>query len=221
MTLKIHGSVNLTKDYIKENIVTSSLILNLDAGKVASYPGSGQDWYDYSGTGNHFTVDSGTVTYNSQGYFNLFDGGFYKKTSAMSGITTTSSTCVTWIKTTDPQGVFWGSPNVAIWRYYLGAYSSSNKYYNYNAWVGYPTCHIDTVQTDNLYDYILDGKWHMVEFKGVNFFTVPWTGYWSFGRYPSFTFNDTTVSCLSIYNKSLSYSESVQNFNALRYRYGI
>jgi len=48
------------KDY--EGIVTNGLILNLDAGIVASYPKTGTTWYDLSGGGYHANL------YNGVGY---------------------------------------------------------------------------------------------------------------------------------------------------------
>ena len=45
------------------NIVTSGLVLNLDAGNTASYPGTGTTWTDLSGNGNNGTLVNG-VGYN-------------------------------------------------------------------------------------------------------------------------------------------------------------
>jgi len=39
-------------------IVTGGLVMNLDAGNAASYPGSGTAWTDFSGTGNHLTLQN-------------------------------------------------------------------------------------------------------------------------------------------------------------------
>ena len=49
-------------------IVTSGLVLALDAADVNSYPGSGTTWYDLSGNNNHFTLYNG-VTHDPTGYF--------------------------------------------------------------------------------------------------------------------------------------------------------
>jgi uncharacterized delta-60 repeat protein len=55
----------VNKNY--NNIVTSGLVLNLDASFVASYPVSGTSWYDISGSGNNGTLQNGP-TFNSVGY---------------------------------------------------------------------------------------------------------------------------------------------------------
>lgn len=52
-------------------IITSTLVLSLDASNPRSYPGSGSVWYDISGNNNHFTL------YNSPSYtsgYLSFDG---------------------------------------------------------------------------------------------------------------------------------------------------
>jgi hypothetical protein len=58
------------------DIVTDGLILNLDAGKTTSYPGSGTSWTDLSGQNQNGTLN-GTITFNSQKsgslYFNSDD----------------------------------------------------------------------------------------------------------------------------------------------------
>ena len=66
-----------TLDTFRSNdgaIVTNGLVLNLDAGNRASYPGSGTTWFDLSGNGNNGTLVNG-VGYNSANGGSLsFDG---------------------------------------------------------------------------------------------------------------------------------------------------
>lgn len=59
--------------YIRTGIVTSGLILHLDAFNSKSYPGTGTTWYDLSGQNAHGTLN-GTVSFtssNNQSYFNF------------------------------------------------------------------------------------------------------------------------------------------------------
>jgi hypothetical protein len=58
----------ILQNYYQGNIVTTNLLVNLDAGNIVSYPGSGSVWYDLSGNNNHFTL------YNGVGY-SLDNGG--------------------------------------------------------------------------------------------------------------------------------------------------
>lgn len=192
------------------SVVRSGLVLHLDAANVKSYPGTGTAWNDMSGNNKNFVIDSTNVAYNTLGYFSLTDAGF----SINSNITTsTTSTCVYWIKTTDIQSLFLHRTDVDG---YLGAYRIANKFYNSNA--GTPTFHMDGIQYSNIYDNILDGKWHMVEFKNVDIST--WLTA-AISKYASYSFSSTDISSISIYNKNLTSQESFQNFNALRGRYGI
>jgi len=64
-------------------IVTSGLILALDAGDKASYSGTGTTWNDLSGNGNHATIYN-SPTWNAAGYFSL-DGidDYIKTTNAL------------------------------------------------------------------------------------------------------------------------------------------
>jgi hypothetical protein len=56
------------------SIVTSGLVLYLDAANSKSYPGSGTSWLDLSGTGNHGTLTNGpTFSSNNNGSI-VFDG---------------------------------------------------------------------------------------------------------------------------------------------------
>ena len=52
-------------------IVTSGLVLALDAGDVNSYPGSGTTWYDLSGNGHHGTLN-GAPTFETDGIGSFF-----------------------------------------------------------------------------------------------------------------------------------------------------
>jgi len=193
------------------SIVTSGLVLCLDAANKRSYPGSGTSWLDVSGNGNNCIIDTSGFTYNSSGNFSMADGGI-SKTGTMN--TSTTCTCVFWMKTTDAQSLFWGS--TVSNSYYLGAYRVNNKFYN--GLCGAPTFFMDTISKANIYDNIRDNQWHMIEFKSVDF--SAWTNY-TFNKYNTFTFANGNISYLMVYNKNLSSDESKQNFNAIRGRYGI
>ncbi|NBP55511.1 hypothetical protein EBU71_03030, partial [bacterium] len=55
-------------------IVTNGLVLNLDAGNSASYPGTGTTWTDLSGNGNNGTLINGPTYSSSNGGSIVFDG---------------------------------------------------------------------------------------------------------------------------------------------------
>ena len=55
-------------------IITSGLVLHLDAGNTASYPGSGTTWTDLSSSGNNGTLTNGPTYSSSNGGSIVFDG---------------------------------------------------------------------------------------------------------------------------------------------------
>jgi Concanavalin A-like lectin/glucanases superfamily len=55
----------------KAAIVSSGLILNLDAGNSSSYPGSGSSWSDLSGNGLNVTLNNATYSSNNGGYISF------------------------------------------------------------------------------------------------------------------------------------------------------
>lgn len=191
--------------------ITSGLMLYLDANDRNSYPGTGTAWNDLSGNGKNFTLDGSGIVWSSDGYFNLADGGMGYASSTS---TSSTSTLVFWIKTTDEQALFW---NIGSAGYYLGAYRVGNK--EYYGSCGTPDYYQDLVHQSNIYDYIRDGVWHMIEFKNTDLSA------WStseFNRYSTYTFGTgSSIAIIQVYNKNLSATESLQNFEYFRKRFNI
>lgn len=192
-------------------LVTDGLVLALDAANPKSYPGTGTTWKDLSGNGFDFTLDSSGIPYNSNGYFDLEDGG----ASCSSNITdSTDCTFVFWMKTTDGQSLFWQGPTTST---YLGAYRSGNKEY-YNGFGSGIEFHMDLTEPSNIYDHFPDGNWHMVEFKNVDMSGIDSN---NFNQYGSYTFGNGAVGAIYLYNKNLTANESTQNFEAFKTKFGI
>ena len=57
-----------------ENIVTNGLVFYLDAANTTSYPGSGTIWYDISGNARNGTLINGPTFNSAKGGFIVFDG---------------------------------------------------------------------------------------------------------------------------------------------------
>lgn len=55
-------------------VITSGLVLYLDAANPRSYPGSGTTWFDLSGNGNNGTLTNGPVFNSANGGVISFDG---------------------------------------------------------------------------------------------------------------------------------------------------
>lgn len=191
------------------NIVRDGLVLCLDAANEKSYSGSGTTWTDLSGNGRNFTLDTSGITWNSDGYFSLADGG---ATYASNITDSTDCTFVFWIRTTDVQSLFWHGQSTS---YYLGAYRSGNKEY-YNGFGSGIEFYMDTVDTSNIYDNIRDNEWHMLEFKNVDMSGINQN---NFNQYGGYTFGNGAVAYIAMYNKNLTAAESAQNYNALKGRF--
>jgi hypothetical protein len=195
-----------------DEIITSNMIpvseglkLHLNPNHISSYPGTGTSFKDLTDNRKHFLLDASGIVHNSNGYFVLNDGGMI--ISPASAITTSSTaTVVFWIKTTDTQALFLEGQTTS---HYLGAYSSGNKYYNNS--VGSPSLFIDTVSRVNLFDFLLDNKYHMVEFKGANLST--WTNF-RINKYGSFTFgSNTELGEVMIFDRIITSEESAALYN--------
>jgi hypothetical protein len=167
---------------------------------------------DLSGNNNHHNF-VGAVNF-SNGVFAL-DGSTsgYNRASALSGMTN-NCTVVIWYSTTDGQELWVrGNQNNGV---YLAA-SYGNNYYH--AGCGSPTNWVDLKQSVNpVTEGYRNGQFHMWEAKGVDF--TGWT-YFDWFIYPSGWQMAGNVSKILVYNRSLTTTESAQNFQALRGRFGI
>lgn len=63
-------------------IVTNGLVMHLDAGNAASYPGSGTAWTDLSGNGNTVTAIN-SPTWNSGGWFATGATGYFNRATGI------------------------------------------------------------------------------------------------------------------------------------------
>jgi hypothetical protein len=116
-------------------IITSDLVLNLDAGNAASYPGTGTTWTDLSGNGKTATM-FGTVPFETDTYqtfnFATTTGGSSANASlgftfGSNMISTTSNfTISTWIK----------NPNSAAFGGGLFSNAGSGDGYRFGVYTG-------------------------------------------------------------------------------------
>ena len=201
-------------------IVTDGLVLALDAADKNSYPGSGASMYDMSGNSYTFTLQ-GNAAYSTEGRGSIYldgstDGIQKLSTSGLNN----AVTLVQWLKTSDTVGLMLSGEQVGnTGAYYVGAYSPGVAFYNSNA--GSPTFYIDTLLTTNPATPInyLDNNWHMWEAKGISF--ASWTTTWNFLGYAAGYEIAGHVGKILMYNRSLTAAESLQNYNALKSRFGL
>lgn len=123
----------------------------------------------------------------------------------------TQCTVVMWLASTDTQ-FLWGIGNSGS--YYFGASVGGGNYYHENC--GSPTYYIDNKLVLNPNGY-LDGKFHMFEAKGVDLSKWTKLGFLDYGT-GAWNMNGK-VAIVQVYNKVLSAAESLQNYNANKYRF--
>jgi hypothetical protein len=222
------------------NLVTSGLVLDLDAAKVASYPGTGTTWYNISG--NNLTgslVNGPTFTGIGKQAAIVFDGtNDYTvfPTSSLFSFTNANFSVGCWFKSTQniqyagflgqiSQPVIVSGWSLQLHQGKIQMWLDSVLYptpltYNDNNW-HYALATISNISTGNLIIYVDGTQVYSTTVPNytTNTSTYPlWVGGWTGGT--SYLYNGS-LSNVQIYNRILSATEITQNFNALRGRYGI
>jgi hypothetical protein len=215
--------------------VTAGLVLNLDAGNAASYPGSGTAWTDLSGNGRNGTLTGGPTYSSADGGSIVFDGT-NDFVQCSGSLTVTAATFVIWMRRNGPQDDFDGiiysrSANATG----LSFFGTTNKIsYTWNNAVNTYTW--DSGLT------IPDLTWCMVAVSVTSTSATAYLcqsgGITSATNTVSHTstvlddvklaqddlggrFFNGRISVAMIYDRALSADEISQNFNALRGRYGL
>ena len=114
------------------SVPTTGLVMYLDAGNAASYPGSGSTWYDLSGKNNNMTLNG--PTYSSQ-YGGVLT--FTTSQTAVSGLNYSASnfSIISGQRYTggaNGRGTAGASNN-----WLFGLYSGYNEAYYANGWIYY------------------------------------------------------------------------------------
>ena len=210
-------------------IVTSGLILWLDAANSFSYPGTGNVWYDLSGKGNHF-IGGAALTWNKDTGFSAFtqtNRWYNSSTSWPSNLKTSQGgngyTTLVWAKCT----------GVAGWQKFIGngdeqgyidvyAYASSAIYHQED---GSTLFYNNNISVNNDTLYMADSVWRMYGSTNLDggAKTNPTDNFGIGGEgdaaysYP-FLGN---IAVVMLYDRVLTSTEITQNFNAQRSRFGI
>jgi hypothetical protein len=228
--------------YGTSGYTTSGLTLNLDAGNYASYPTTGTKWVDISGNYNNGTLINGPVWSNTSGGTFTFDGtddyGIVPYNSAWNynnNITLEAWVMVT-STTSNYQGIFGPFDNSSQYNgfnfsvnantnkfaFLVGGnggsayYVQQNTQYSLNTW--YHLVGVINNGTSRLY---VNG---VLQDDSTTMTVSPPIGPFMIGRFYSNT-NDFyfggKISNGRFYNRVLSQSEILQNYNALRGRFGL
>jgi hypothetical protein len=219
-----------------ENIVTSGLVLNLDAGWYNSYSGT-TTWFDRSGSGNHVTLRNGpTFDSSSQGSIS-FDGtddyaGNDSPTLPTGNVTiticawinvqTTSNTwqgIVGWGNRTTSQSALLDMNNGRLAFSTWGGVGSEDLISTYNVPLKTWKFIVGSINNKNIKLYadgikVLDASITSTPNVASTALRIATTDY------PGRLLN-TKVASVQIYNKELTDQEILQNYNAQKSRFGI
>lgn len=210
-------------------IVTSGLVLCLDAANKVSYPGSGTSWYNLSGTINTGTLTNGPTFSQANGGSIVFDGvdDYVTTSNTALSFTTFSMEClVKYNSLSGNQGLFtynnnnvinlwkgsglgmrWevntssqaitGANDLAtgVWYHFVGVYNGSQGilYRNGVVYAGPTTLTSHTSEAANF----------------------------EIGRYNGAGNTNGSIAIARFYNRALSATEILQNYNATKTRFGL
>ena len=212
-------------------LVTDGLVLNLDAAKVDSYPGTGTAWYDLSGNNNNGTLINGpTFSGIGKQAAIVFDG-----TNDYGSLGTTPQiapgtgdfTFEFWINPTNWSNLYMPLFTTTITNgLWIGKVESNFVLRAYNVaddlqYATFPTTNTWTNiiirrsgTTANIYyntSSVVSGTVTRNYVQGVG----------EIARDGTTNVFNGKISNIKYYNRALSATEVSQNFNALRGRYGI
>ncbi len=226
-------------------IVTSGLVLLLDAANTKSYPGSGTAWNDLSGEGNNLTNDG--ATFNTSGFWSFAgDGGNLESQLLNIPLTNGITMCCWWRMT----GTGFGSPRIfetlitggsAPYGHALAVDTDGSL----RTWIDENSTTTDRFLTLDDPTTFYDGNWHYLVMTyqdpigvlyidgvptenasisttgldDINIITIgAVTDYGGTFTHASNCFQGDIAIC-QLYNRGLSSNEVLQNYNATKGRY--
>jgi len=202
-------------------ISTSGLILNLDAGNPRSYPGTGTAWNNALTLGNNTTLVNGpSYSTNNGGYFS-FDG--IDDYTTITIPSTTGSICFWYYYNADTvQKLIMGNNSSMIycgggaggghWYNWGNDYSFSFSWTNTSQWLN--MCAVYNSTTSN--QFYINGS---LAQSSTTYSLTKGTTYNVAGNV--YTPQSCRFSVIQVYDIALTAEQVLQNFNALRGRYGI
>jgi hypothetical protein len=232
----------------QQDIVKDGLVLWLDANDKSSYPGTGTIWTDLSRGGSNATLYNGPTFNSSNGGSIVFDGtNDYAETIRTNVIRPDYVTMCTWVKYTGAQSLSFigGCGNTNVDGYFLSVSSTQFRFNAGNGNLisgGAPILNFGTRNSNiNYLCGTFDGTTIRGYINGIlgaslnqtvtGPLTYPTTGGSPIlgGMYLGSLENNLGVARYwtgniyqtSIYNRALSATEVLQNFNSTRARFGI
>ena len=220
------------------SIVTSGLVLCVDAGNPRSYSGSGTAWNDATTSGFNYTLtNSPTYTSGTSGFF-TFDGvNDYATASNNTALDTQTPSVEVWVKTNaTTQNGFWfekGTVNTQYSLFQEGAVIQWRQFFSSGQGLtNLSTTTATYMNTSNWYQIVgtFTSGSRILYINGVQVnadsqagtISTNTGGQWIgvYGGAAGYFYNGSLSIC-RVYNRVLTAAEILQNFNAQRGRYGI
>ena len=218
---------------IGTGIVQNGLICHLDAANIRSYPGYFTTWFDLSETRNNVTLSGTTFTTSNSGSIN-FDGVDNLAGFALNPSVTNQITISLWIKPSNNTGISWilgregayrmlYTSTLFIWDcstdnngwYTSGTNLVSSPMSVYDKWRHV----VGTYDGSNLRLYI-DGILHATGANiSGNIATVGNNIILMKSFVAGLTSGKGSIGQIQFYNRALSASEILQNYNSTKQRY--
>lgn len=218
------------------NIIYSGLLAYLDASNSRSYPGTGTVWNDLSPNKHDFTLGTlatGSPVHNSSGFFQFNgDGGYAYNTATTWNLNeiTVSIFAKDWNAGMLGSSLMYFGPDHDGWRFEPDAartwhnqfpeYSNIWGTYNSASWNLFTYVHSNTFvksyrngivsSTNSAGTYTFQNNYNKID---IGAYTLQ---EWNTGGYLN-----GKISTVIIHNRALSDSEILQNYNALKGRYGL
>ena len=222
-------------------IVTNGLVLNLDASRTSSYPGSGTTWTDISGSGNNGTMVNGPVFGTASGGVITFDGvNDYVSLPDSSTLQPSNITISTWFKLNQYSTSYvYGSANACVIRKGMYGYEISVRQDGKLMVFAYSDVNnqnqylIDSISLNTWYNVVLTfGNSQMKVYinnalvgtyatstnsivYGGGGISIGKQGPWDI-----YYFNGN-IGQTMVYNRALSATEIAQNFDVTKSRFGL
>ena len=223
--------------YRGPNIITNGLVLALDAGNTKSYQSGSTTWYDKSGNGNNGTLTNGPTYSSANGGSIVFDGvnDYVNCGNTQSAtITGNSVSLESWvnynISQEDWKGIIYKS-NSNSSGYQLFIDSAESVAFGVMTTAGFLRPNAGFTLSQNTWNHIVgsyDGSNMRIYVNGILYNTTPHSGNiltsttnlhvgMSFGseEFPGY------IAVARIYNRGLSTSEVLQNYNATKGRFNL
>jgi hypothetical protein len=233
--------------FSSQDIVRDSLVLWLDANDKTSYPGTGTVWRDLSLGSNTGTLTNGPTFSSANGGSIVFDGvNDYVNQNINSGLFTTEATLTIFLKLSLSTPVNSSQTGIERLSFNTGKQASHYPWVDGLAYLGTFQTGTTRINSISLSNTIARNNWHSITITsspgtdnwkfyqnndliktalGSNTILLSSDSIYNIGRSQAtsgtlYSMNGT-IGQILLYNRALSPTEILQNYNATKTRYGL